>query len=168
MERSDGRACSGSGTRATQGFPLKPPVRPAGIGGQSDAQADYLVKHRIGIAGKDATFTAPYVTPSASPAILGAMSLSELRAVIDCRNDVMYLVGKVGYNIELSLGSTKLDLARSFPGHYMLPCSELDKRSRPHQDMLSYTMVADFDGCAADPREPAEQNDIPSGAGEII
>ena len=94
--------------------------------------------HHIGVGhGPDATFTVPNVHPSCMPAFLGSHSLSELGAIIDCRNSAMHLIGHGGYKIELNPGSQKLNMERSPTGHYMLPCSEFSS-FRQHHAKSSY------------------------------
>ena len=79
----------------------------------------------------DSTFTAPEIPDSELPALLGGRSLENLKVLLGCANNCMYLVGPGGYELRLSPGSRKLNLERSSGGHWMLPCSQFDPK--PHQ-----------------------------------
>ena len=58
------------------------------------------------------------------PCKVGGSGLKEHHDLIDCVNDVVYLVGNRVYDITLSPGYQKHSLEPSDQGHWMLPCSD--------------------------------------------
>ena len=93
--------------------PLQRPLEDGGVGTGSQT-ATHSVTHNIVLAnGKEATYTAPQLPKSGTPALLGQKSLKIMRAVIDCYNGRMYTMGPGGYKLQLSPGSEMHNLEES-------------------------------------------------------
>ena len=73
--------------------------------------------------GTVGTFQSAVVEESELPALLGLNSLTRLKAIIDCPNKRLMLVGPGGYKIQLSPGSKVLPLHSAPTGHLLLPCT---------------------------------------------
>lgn len=72
----------------------------------------------------DATFKSTLMPDSELPGFWGGHGLKEHRALTDCTNGCVYIVGHGGYEITLNPGSNKYALEPSKGGHWMLPCAE--------------------------------------------
>ena len=123
---------------------MKQQLEVGGIGTGTQC-ATHSVQLPIALAGgQERSYTAPELPKSGTPALLGQKSLKRLRAVIDCYNAKLYLVGQGGYKMQLSPGSELHALEESHAGHLMLPCSQFKKSSEPD----SVAMLAETDGKA--------------------
>ena len=76
--------------------------------------------------GSLGTYEAPIVPNSPIPGLLGLLSLTEKRSLIDTYSKKIYFVGPGGYKIQLSPGSRALDLENSPSGHLLLPVTEFE------------------------------------------
>ena len=80
--------------------------------------------------GTLATYSASLIDESDVPALLGLNSLTEKSALVDTMHDQVILVGKGGFELRLSPGSTVLQCQRSPTGHLMLPASNWEAVSK--------------------------------------
>jgi hypothetical protein len=74
--------------------------------------------------GSLGTYAASMIESSDVPALLGLRSLQQMGAVIDLQHDQLIMVGKGGFDMKLSPGSSVHRLERSSIGHLFLPASE--------------------------------------------
>ena len=70
------------------------------------------------------TFTAPVIPDSSLPPLLGLKSLRNMNAVIDTRNQLLYLPGPAGLRVEPSPGTRLFSLEMSPSGHLILPIDQ--------------------------------------------
>jgi hypothetical protein len=73
--------------------------------------------------GTLATFSTSLIDQSDVPALWGLNSMTEKAALVDTLHNQVILVGRGGFEMKLSPGSTVLQCQRSPTGHMMLPCS---------------------------------------------
>ena len=114
----------GHGTSYT---PLKSIMNVDGVGKGSTECKQSAVVPVVTADGKLSTYTAPMITDSEVPALLGLNTMTRQRVVLDLVHDKYIMIGAGGFEMKLSPGSTVLDLKRAPTGHLMLPCSHWDK-----------------------------------------
>lgn len=115
---------NGHGTSFT---PLKSVMNVDGVGqGTSECKQSAVVPV-VTADGKLSTYTAPIITNSEIPSLLGLNTMTRQRVILDLIHDKYIMVGPGGIEMKLSPGSTVLDLKRAPTGHLMLPCSHWDK-----------------------------------------
>ena len=86
--------------------------------------------------------------------------MKAMSALIDTKNDCVYLCGPGGHNIELSPGSTRHELELSEGGHWMLPCSDFSKGNAQRVERTCLSFVeSDFFNNDAKQNEDQEDND---------
>ena len=102
---------------------MKKPLEVGGVGKHSQ-RAHEEAHLNMGIQGQEMEYVAPMLRDSKIPGLLGIGSLRRMRALVDCWNDRLFLVGQGGYKLQLSPGSRNLELQQSNSGHLMLPCTD--------------------------------------------
>ena len=69
--------------------------------------------------------------------------MKAMNALIDTKNDCVYLCGPGGYKIDLSPGSTRHALELSDGWHWMLPCSDFPNGSAQRVERTCLSFVED-------------------------
>ena len=97
--------------------------------GQNAQSADHASRISLRLRdteGKDllGSFTAPVIQGSALPPLLGLRSLKRMSAVLDTKEQKLYLPGAGGLQIECSPGTRVFDLELSPSGHLILPIDQ--------------------------------------------
>jgi hypothetical protein len=85
-------------------------------------------------------FITPVVDNSDLPGLLGLESMRANRGILDMHNNIYYMCGPGGANIELSPGSRAFKLLEAPSGHLVLPCSEFDGARGSNQNMGSLSL----------------------------
>ena len=106
---------------------LKARLAVEGVGKESNEATDEAIVPICFESGETGTFTAPVITNSKLPALLGLQSLTRKRALLDVYNQQIIFVGPGGYKLQLSPGSKMHKLTPARTGHLMLPCQCWDK-----------------------------------------
>jgi hypothetical protein len=101
--------------------PLAKILGVSGVGQNSSECSMSATVYGVLADGSQMTFTAPVISNSEVPALLGLQSLQRQRAVVDTTNRKLYLMGPGGYTINISPGSTCYDLREAPTGHLLLP-----------------------------------------------
>ena len=114
----------GHGTAYT---PLRSIMNVDGVGKGSTECKQSAVVPVVTADGRLSTYTAPMITDSEIPSLLGLNTMTKQRVLLDLVHDKYIMVGAGGFELKLSPGSTVLDLKRAPTGHIMLPCSHWDK-----------------------------------------
>ena len=107
--------------------PLKSIMNIDGVGKGSTECKQSAVVPVVTADGRLSTYTAPIITDSEIPSLLGLNTMTKQRVLLDLIHDKYIMVGAGGFELKLSPGSTVLDLKRAPTGHIMLPCSHWDK-----------------------------------------
>ena len=86
------------------------------------------------------TYEAPTITSSDVPGLLGLMSLTKKRAIIDCQKRQLHFVGPGDYDLETTLpaGTESFQCEISPSGHMVLPCSEFSKTEEEWYEECSW------------------------------
>ena len=102
--------------------PLHEAMQVQGVG-KGSQQAVTATQVPIGIGGDLATFTAPVISDSDLPPLLGLKTLRTYRAILDMSGSKAELIlpGPGGFELKLSPGSARLPLKMSPSGHLILP-----------------------------------------------
>ena len=89
----------------------------------------------------------PTVLPNSDvPGIVGQNTLKEKRAVIDCYNGMLYLMGPASPLFTLPPGTDVYRLEDSAAGHLMLPCDIYPNPGMPmHEDLTCFHTSQDLD-----------------------
>ena len=74
--------------------------------------------------GKISSYKATIIEDSDVPALLGLATMTQERVLLDLIHDRYIKVGPGGFKLELSPGSTVLEMKRAPTGHLMLPASK--------------------------------------------
>ena len=117
----------------------------SGIGkGKQVATYDVEVPIALGNGRLDA-YRAAELPDSATPALLGRLSMKAKRVLLDTFNGKFFMVGPGGYELKLSPGSEIYDTEDSKAGHMMLPCSQFSDTSRQQHNQEEQTfLVGDY------------------------
>ena len=96
--------------------------------------------------GSTGTHSASMIESSNVPALLGLNSLQQLGAVIDLQHDQLIMVGKGGFDMKLSPGSSVHRLERSSTGHLFLPAAEWAAGKAKKQGATKHVAFLETDG----------------------
>ena len=97
-----------------------------GVGGSSQCKAVAEVPICLP-DGSVAEFIGPVIPSSQIPALWGLRSLDNHRCIIDCHNNLLWMVGEGGYELKASPGTRMYKLERAMSGHLMFPVTEWNK-----------------------------------------
>lgn len=107
------------------------PLRVGGVGKGSQSCHEEvtipLAMARHDGSVKGGTFSAPVISGSSAPALLGLRSLTEHRAILDLVSNQIHLLGPGEARLELPEGSETFNLERAPTGHLMLPFQQYAK-----------------------------------------
>eukprot|EP00439_Symbiodinium_sp_Y106_P081247 s54_g20.t1 len=82
------------------------------------------------------SFTAPVISDSDLPPLLGLRSLKAFRGILDMGNNKLILPGPAGCDIQRCPGTVAYDLVMSDSGHLILPIdAEASHATSPKNDM---------------------------------
>ena len=105
------------------------PLPCSGVGkGKQFAVYDFEAPIALGNGRLDA-YRAAELPDSATPALLGRLSMKTKRVLLDTFAGMFFMIGPGGYELELSPGSEIYDTEDSATGHMMLPCSQFSSAS---------------------------------------
>ena len=115
-------------------------------------------------------YVAPIIPGSDLPALWGMSSLKAQGAIIDCRNNRLWLCGPGDVEVVPPPGSICLNLSEAETGHLLLPISEFAKykewqRCHPHWDQQlgpATTNTLTTNTAAAPPSSPSSPSSPPS------
>lgn len=111
----------------------------------------------------DASYTAPMISESMLPPLLGNKTLSRMGVVLDCGSGKLIVPGPGGIEVKMSPGSHVFELEFTSSGHWVLP---VQARSQSHvqkspaaKDELSFAMSCRRDRSSSPKRSmsPARQ-----------
>ena len=108
---------------------LEKPVTVGGVGKKAQTATEQVIA-QVGINGRTDEYRAPMLKKSPIPALLGIPSLRRRRALLDCHNGRLFLIGPGGYQLRLSPGSRDIGLEESHSGHLMLPCDDWPSKAK--------------------------------------
>ena len=104
--------------------PLQHRTSIEGVGGTpSHCSQTGVVPIKLG-DGKVSSYKATIIEDSDVPALLGLATMPQERVLLDLIHDRYIKVGPGGFKLELSPGSTVLELKRAPTGHLMLPATK--------------------------------------------
>jgi hypothetical protein len=110
--------------KKVQTMPMEKLMTLQGVGsGNSICNHKVVVPIKLA-SGQEGTFSAPVITGSDIPALLGLRSLREKRCLIDVCQRKLIQVGEGGYQLTLSPGSVCHELEIAPSGHLILPVAE--------------------------------------------
>ena len=112
--------------------------RPAIVGGVGKGVETCAQQAAVPImlpGGVTATYNAPIVPNSSTPALLGNKTLKRNRAIIDCATGVLMFCGPGDVKIDAPPGTSVMQMQFSDSGHWMLPCTEYAKSSQEGQQL---------------------------------
>ena len=113
----------------------------SGVGkGKQYATHDVEVPIALGNGRLDA-YRASELPDSATPALLGRLSMKAKRVLLDTSNNKFFMIGPGGYELKLSPGSEIYDTEDSQAGHMMLPCSQFSDTSRRQHNQEEQTFL---------------------------
>jgi len=117
----DAGHAAGQGSRHSK---LERPFPVDGVGSGS-SQVEDVCELPIALPnGHASKFVTNIIKNSEIPGLLGLNSMDEHHVLLDIRNNKFILVGKGGYKLQLSPGSSILPMQRAPTGHLMLPISD--------------------------------------------
>ena len=117
-----------------------PRVRPhrmeVGGVGRGSVHTEEAWEHDIALptvqgTSEDATYDAPVVDSDTMPGLLGLKTQKRLKAIIDTDHYRMIVPGPGGVKIQCSPGTIVYQGYPTVSGHFMIPCTEFDRRNLP-------------------------------------
>lgn len=134
---------------------LDHPLSVSGVGKEAQhADTALSVEFDLQEGGK-CTYTAPVITGSHLPPLLGLKSLSAKRAILDTHGKLLILPGVGGIEFRCSPGTQVLALELSESGHLILPTLPQTEAGRPTMSTVTTFERVDFNVQCKTARSPS-------------
>eukprot|EP00439_Symbiodinium_sp_Y106_P057262 s2270_g8.t1 len=110
------------------------------------------------------TYSAPVVSQSGCPALLGLRTLQENRAILDCDKRQLHFPAKGEITLVLPPGSETYQLETAESGHLLLPCDAFHLKTPQAVEGEHHLFAAEPLGMPSDPADA----EVPAHLAEII